>query len=101
MPGERQWVEQLRPRLETKLAGLSEGASKIHVETGRRLPYVLEVLSYGPGERVQTTKMGYQTDLLISDATDEAWTPRVVVECKLVRVSTHDALTYSTNTNLH
>ncbi len=33
MPGERQWVEQLRPRLETKLVGLSEGASKIRVET--------------------------------------------------------------------
>ena len=101
MPGERQWVEQLRPRLETKLAGLSEGASKIRVETGRHLPYVLEVLAYGPGERVQTTKTEYQTDLLISDATDEAWTPRVVVECKLGRVSTHDALTYSTKASTH
>ncbi len=54
------------------------------------------MLGYGPGEEVQSTRTEYQTDLLISDATEEAWTPRVVVECKLGRVSTHDALTYST-----
>jgi hypothetical protein len=46
--------------------------------------------------------MGYQTDILVRDElADDLWVPRVVIECKLGGVTTHDALTYSAKADTH
>jgi hypothetical protein len=46
--------------------------------------------------------MGYQTDILVRDDLGNGlWVPRVVIECKLASVTTHDALTYSAKADTH
>ncbi len=80
----------------------------IIVETSHRLPYAVFVTSYEgkPGQsavREPITKShGYQTDLLIAEQLDaEQWIPRVVVEFKLGKINTHEALTYSAKAATH
>ena len=49
-----------------------------------------------------TSVSRYETDLLVYDALDQdAWIPRVVIECKLEGVTTHDAITYSRKASTH
>ena len=106
MSGERAWVETVRADVENTLAGRD-----LIVETGRRLPYAIHVTGYhampGVDATPQLATHGYQTDLLIAERLlgSAAWVPRVVIEFKLGRVTTHDVLTYSakaaTHKNLH
>jgi hypothetical protein len=100
---EREWVETLRGRIEKSLS-----CPGVFVKTAIRLPYALHVVRYRAGttEPAVTDPRKYQTDLLIGERIDESdWVPRVVVECKLGTVTTHDALTYSakaaTHKNIH
>src|SRR4051812_33602485 len=101
MSREREWVERVKADVERALAG-----SGLTVETGYRLPYALQVAGYKKqaGElRAEgvTKHHGYETDLLIAEQEKTHWVPRVVVEFKLGRVSTHDALTYSAKAATH
>ena len=49
-----------------------------------------------------TSVSRYETDLLVYDALDQdVWIPRVVIECKLEGVTTHDAITYSRKASTH
>jgi hypothetical protein len=100
---EREWVDSLCPKLLSAMAPRSDKDRTIVVETGRRLIYALELADYnGNGQPNNPDYKGYQTDLLIADkGPDGAWTPRVVIECKKSRVTTHDALTYSTKAATH
>lgn len=59
-------------------------------------------MSYQGDGSSQTTNSRYETDILVIDLLDDqTWVPRVVVECKLGSVTTHDALTYSTKASTH
>jgi len=60
------------------------------------------VAAYENLSPVETNSSGYETDLLLYDkAGGSRWVPRVVVECKLGGVTTHDALTYSAKAFTH
>ena len=55
----------------------------------------------GP-DKEGTSVSRYETDLLVYDALDQdVWIPRVVIECKLEGVTTHDAITYSRKASTH
>jgi len=98
---ERQWVEALAPRIEEALQELSGTASHIRVEAHKKLYYAHEVFEYRPGES-RPCVSDYQTDLLVfDDLGKQRWTPRVVIECKLGHITTHDALTYSSKASTH
>jgi hypothetical protein len=105
MTTERVWVDNLRADIEEVMK-----SQNVTVRTAVRLPYQIYVASYAGGSAQHPSMEpphGYQTDLLIAEPTNssESWVPRVVVEFKLGRVTTHDALTYSakaaTHKNLH
>ena len=68
-----------------------------------RLPYAYEVTSYKDDQPEGRRAARYQTDLLVYDEVGggEHWVPRVVVECKVKGVTTHDALTYSGKAATH
>lgn len=69
---------------------------------GKRVAYRHEALEYD-GDKVGTplTK-AYQTDLLIHETRGgNLWLPRVVIECKLGNVTTHDALVYGAKAASH
>jgi len=102
MTSEGQWVNSLVPRLNKELRQLARDGARLEIVSGRRLPYVHEVVAYSADGEAETHSMGYQTDLLICDVGPDArWTPRVIIECKLGDVTTHDALTYSAKAATH
>lgn len=69
---------------------------------GASLPYGYEILEYAEGEPSDSKSISYETDLLIVENKNAgAWTPRVVVECKIDSVTTHDAITYSEKAFTH
>jgi hypothetical protein len=95
MTAESDWVKSIAPRLQESLLGSV-------VKTGERLPYRHEVFKYKDTKPSAHTIMGYQTDILVRDDLGNGlWVPRVVIECKLASVTTHDALTYSAKADTH
>lgn len=92
---EKEWVaEILAPEIqkavqETKL-------TKLSVDVGRRLPYAYQVRRYGDQKlkKDKPERRDYETDVLVYEETDQAWTPRIIIEAK-TRLHTHDAITYS------
>ena len=69
---------------------------------GANLPYGYEILEYKEDEPFVSKSISYETDLLVVEKVDaNSWTPRVVVECKIDGVTTHDAITYSEKAFTH
>lgn len=104
MAGERQWVETVKRDLGSALG------RKVIVQTAWRLPYAVHVSGYrnrasspGLADPLFGETQPYQTDLMIAEPLPNGtdWIPRVVVEFKLGKVSTHDALTYSAKAATH
>lgn len=90
---EKEWVERMAHCLQD---ALSETPYKTClIEVGRKIPYGFEIRSYendGPKPNVNQ----YETDLVIIDCeSEQSWKPRVIVEGKKRRVTTHDVITYS------
>jgi hypothetical protein len=96
--GERAWVAGLVSRLQVALQAMDKA---LEVRAGYRLAYSREILSYRGADPVREEGMRYETDLLIVERLADGWTPRVVVEAKLRRVTTHDAITYSQKAATH
>lgn len=93
---EAQWVELLVSRLTAERA---LGRS-FRVKSGLKLAYGHEIMSYG--QRHDTRTMSFQTDLaIVEDLDADQWRPRVIVEAKVGRVTTHDAITYSRKADAH
>ena len=102
MPSEKKFVRSLQPRLESAFIGLGSEDSQVKVDVGRRLTYAYEILGYDADGPARRRSSSYQTDLLIYDSYDTGtWIPRVVIECKVSSVTTHDALTYSRKAATH
>lgn len=105
--GEDAWAARLQPQLEAALQSLSHGGKKLRVDAKCRLPYAYEVMGYREQTPEKPRLARYETDLLIFDETDDEsddgklWIPRVVIECKIRGVTTHDALTYSSKSATH
>ena len=100
MPTEREWVKGFTRKLDAALRSMR--SPEVRATDGKRLAYACEVHKYSADDTpdVQTSK--YETDILIADHfPDGSWIPRVVIECKLEDVTTHDALTYSAKAATH
>lgn len=104
MSSEVEWVKSLVEWLESGLQAAALAGCKVRVKAGKRLPYSHEVHRYKPDgpDPAKSQVADYQTDLLVFDEFDDRkWTPRVVIECKLGSITTHDVLTYSTKAATH
>lgn len=99
---ERTWVEQLAPELRATLARCRKrGEPECRVEIGRKLAYTAHIQRYQMDDSFKPETSPYETDLLIADTDNEGWIPRVVVECKIGSINTHEALAYSTKAATH
>ncbi len=104
MKSEQAWVETIKRDIGPALSDQC-----ISVETRVRLPYAVHVTGYRSrrGKATladpQVRDHPYQTDFLIAETHEPSGVlvPRVVVEFKLGKVTTHDALTYSTKAGTH
>lgn len=94
---EAEWVK----RVASELRGLelfNQGG--LSLETGLKLAYGCEILSYGSQPEPQN--INFETDLAIIETIEVGrWKPRVVVEAKLGSITTHDAITYSQKAASH
>ncbi len=100
---ERQWMTSV---LELLTRRVREVDSTIEVSQGAKLPYANEILSYSGSKADNYKTIAYETDLLVFENLGQGhWKPRVVIEGKLGRITTHDAITYSekafTHKNVH
>ena len=102
MSSEAEWVGSLVERLSTSLQVGRPKDRTVVVANGKRLAYSHEIHAYKIDDPARRQFAAYQTDLLVFDrVANEEWIPRVVVECKLGNITTHDALTYSTKASTH
>ncbi|MCY4046821.1 MAG: hypothetical protein OXF42_01755 [Candidatus Dadabacteria bacterium] len=96
---ERDWAERV-----AEIIKRSSGQYKVEVEKG--LLYASQVREHG-GEKPKREEVSYKTDLLVSEQMEGGrWTPRVVIETKVIKkkgrgVTTHDAITYSQKATDH
>ena len=99
---ERQWVSSFIKKLDKELKKMPHKGFVMTAADGTKLAYACEIQSYGSdGEPIVTTNK-YETDILVSDVfNDGSWVPRVIIECKLAKITTHDALTYSAKAASH
>jgi hypothetical protein len=94
---EAEWVEDMAEHLR---ADLGKRDQRLSVRTKLRLAYGYEIVGYD--EQPMAQSIEFETDLAILETgPGESWRPRVVVEAKLGRVSTHDAITYSQKAGHH
>lgn len=102
MTSEAEWVKGVAESMKSAGPLLKVEKIPVGIGTGTKLPYSYEVLQYEGKEPSKCSVMAYDTDLLIYDQLDEKWwVPRVVLECKLKRVTSHDALTYDAKAATH
>lgn len=111
MAREPVWVENvLMPALTREVTRQFKASGRdagVVISAQQRLPYTHEIAAYVGEDGVEARRSGYVTDLLVHEALAPApdgaprWTPRVVIECKLGAVTTHDALTYSAKAATH
>ena len=96
---EKEWVKSIIDDIEKSLR---QADDTIRVVDGRRLTYSSEILTYKDEEPDKYNTNSYETDILIFEQIDaKIWKPRVVIEIKLKRVTTHDAITYSQKAQTH
>lgn len=99
MPSEKEWVRSIIRSLRRALQAKGEDVS---VTDGSKLLYAYEVLTYRDQKPDKHNMSRYETDILLADTLKaDCWIPRVVIECKLSRISTHGAITYSTKASTH
>ena|GEM_PF-780928 len=93
MISEIEWVESIASRLEVNGELEKTGGQSLRIAAGVRLPYTHGVVLH---REEDPSRDEHETELLLYDQIDELWwTPRVVLECKLSKVTPHDAFSYS------
>lgn len=96
---ETQWAKTVQEMVSQFFA---QKHPHLQILQGANLSYANEVLEYRGNERIIGKPIVYETDLLVVESTDSgSWKPRVVIECKIHNVSTHDAITYSEKAFAH
>jgi hypothetical protein len=102
--GEREWARDLAIRLNAELNRRAPADLKIEAKDGVGLLYAYEIHAYQNDipdvDNLQSSQ--YETDIMVSEKVDDLkWIPRVVIECKLGTVNTHEPLAYSAKAATH
>jgi len=94
---EEQWAENVKEYLSSiKLS------NNIKIDTLTKLPYAREIQEYKANfEPHHEESNVFETDLLIYEQIADVIKPRIIIETKLSRVSTHDAIVYSYKAQNH
>ena len=96
---EIEWAKAVQELIITQLA---KPHPTLTVQQGAQLPYASEIRFYREKSPERYEEISYETDLLvIENLSDGTWKPRVVIETKIAKVTTHDAITYSEKAFTH
>ena len=101
MVTERQWVHSLVPRIQAQF-DQQKRKSQLVVRDDYRLTYAFEIQGHKPDGSPLHSMSHYETDIIVTEIDPEGVTiPRVVVECKKSRITTHTVQAYSTKAATH
>lgn len=93
------WVSSVIPLIQGPIL---ERHPTVQVRQGLKIPYTYEALGYSDGADPTSNSQAYQTDLSLIDVSETStWKPRVIIECKFEKITTHDAITYSDKATAH
>jgi len=96
---EKEWVESVISLVPERMRATDPS---LGIDSAKRLTYAHEIRDYEGSEPKTRNSILYETDVLVTEETEEnVWKPRVVVEAKLARITTHDAITYSEKASTH
>ena len=100
---EKEWMKEVKQRLEEEKFFKDKNLS---FYDGKKIPYSFEIISYKEDQPEDIKIIKYETDLFIcQNLLEDKWKPRIIIEGKINRVTTHDAITYSqkaaTHKNVH
>ncbi len=94
---ENDWTKSICDRLKPILKERS-----LECESLQKIPYSQEIVKYSDKwEPEFENPICFETDLVIYEINNGNIIPRVIIEAKLGRVSTHDAITYSYKAEKH
>lgn len=97
---ETDWADSITLKIQKELDNIS---GFLKAESAKKLPYAYEIVKYREGKKAETINtMSYETDILIYEENDKKeWVPRIIIECKINSITTHDAITYSQKSKTH
>lgn len=94
---ENEWTQSICDKLQDFLSKKS-----LYADTLKKIPYSQEIMHYTEDWKPEyPDPTRFETDLVIYEKKDGMNIPRVIVEAKLGKVSTHDAITYSYKAEKH
>ena len=94
---ENEWTEEISKKLKKEFC-----KGNIRSKVRQKIPYSQEIGYYTSGwEPVPMEPNRFETDLVLYEEKDSKIKPRVIIEAKLGRVSSHDAITYSYKAEKH
>ncbi len=94
---EKEWVELMADRIGGSCISHSDALS---VRVGMKLPYGYEIFEYSDAPIDKAIE--YETDLVILESLpNDRWKPRLIIECKINSINTHDSITYSQKASSH
>jgi hypothetical protein len=96
---EVEWVEEMARHVRDKPMFQSSG---LEIQTGFRLPYGFEISAHKEDDEPVKVTTFFETDLAIIERNEDGnWQPRVIVEAKIMNITTHDAITYISKAAAH
>ena len=94
---ENEWTKSICDRLREHLK-----KDSLFADTLQKIPYSQEIIGYsGEWEPEYMAPTRFETDLVVYEKADGKIIPRIIVEAKFGKVSTHDAITYSYKAEKH
>lgn len=97
---ESEWVQKIDDRIRSSCINDFDALS---VRVGKKLSYGYEILEYEDKTDAPINNTNqYETDLIILESFPNGrWKPRLIIECKINSINTHDAITYSQKASSH
>lgn len=94
---ENEWTKYICDKLQVFLK-----KNNLYAKTLQDIPYSQEIIDYSDNwEPEYLCPSCFETDLVIFEKENGRIKPRVIVEAKLGKISTHDAITYSYKAEKH
>ena len=96
---ENEWTKSICEKLQKYLSKY-----ELYADTLHKVPYSQEIEYYSEGKEWEPHYMDpteFETDLVIYETDGDKIFPRVIIESKLEKINTHDAITYSYKAEKH
>lgn len=89
------WTQTICDRLKNALD------NKYEVVCKENVPYSISLNNYYYEDKININKSTFQVDLLIKEKKENRFIPRLIIESKYGKITTHDTMTYNNKAKKH